>query len=73
MLPKAPWKLNVFWLKLFQSHAEIERIMHEFFAQENHIDSPLVQWEAFKAYLRGILIAAITKVKRSSSHSEGAG
>lgn len=57
-----------FWLKLFPSHVEIERSMHEFFAQQDHTDSPLVNWEAFNAYLRGS-----SQGKKSFFGSEGAG
>lgn len=66
-LPKAPWKLNAFWLKLFNSPERISSQIELFFNSHKHLIDTIQTWEAFKAYLRGIFIAEIAMVKRNSS------
>lgn len=63
-LSRAPWKFNAFRLKLFLSHVDLEGSMQRFFTDQIPTNSILTQWEAFKAYLRGLLITEMTKVKR---------
>lgn len=41
--------------------------MRGFFTDRDSAASSLSQWDAFKGYLRGLLIAEITQVKRHSS------
>lgn len=70
-LPRVPWKFNAFWLKLFLTHGEMERSMGEFLNAREFLQSPMEQWDAFKAYMRGLLISEIGKVKKNSSeHKE---
>lgn len=46
-LPKAPWKCNAYWLKLFRSHEGIVRSMREFFDTQDQDSSRVEQWDAF--------------------------
>lgn len=66
-LPRAPWKFNGFWLKLFHSHEGIVGGVHKFFDTQDHNNSIVQQWDAFKAYLRGLVVAELNKVKHTSS------
>lgn len=60
-LPKVPWKFNAFWLKLFTSHEELQLRFWEFFTVQYDPEFILMEWEAFRVYLRGLLIAEVTK------------
>ena len=66
-LPKAPWKFNAFWLKLFDSPEIIEESVRGFFTAQDPQGSCVQQWEAFKLFLKRVLVTEINKVKKASS------
>lgn len=70
-LPRAPWKFNAFWLNLFTSHKELEWGIQAFFTDQRGTAPILVQWEALKVYFRGLLIAELTKIKKTLSGATG--
>lgn len=52
-LPRVPWKLNAFWLKLFTSHERVVKQIKQYFA-DNRMHTDLApRWDAFKAYNNG--------------------
>lgn len=65
-MAKAPWKMNAFWLSLFPSHEQIESHIIDFWRLHEADDQWLVNWEAFKAVLRGLFITEIQAVKRKT-------
>lgn len=67
MLPRAPWELNAFWLKPFYSHEGIAGSMRKFFTFQDPNNSNLQHWDAFKAYLRDLLVTEMNRVKHASS------
>lgn len=65
-LPRAPWKLNTFWLNLFPSHNRItDKISIYLQANREHPD-PLIKWEAFKAFLRGLFMTEVNAIKHNT-------
>lgn len=66
-LPRAPWKLNAFWLNLFPFHEKVERDIVAYW--QRHTDHPDTDtaWDAFKAFLRGIFIAEVNAIKRGTA------
>ena len=66
-LVKAPWKLNAFWLKLIRSHEEILEEVRGYFAAGDGMEIDVIHWDAFKAYLRGLLIREVNGVKKAST------
>lgn len=62
-LPKAPWKLNAFWLKLFTSSDRIARQINGFFQSHSQYPDKIQKLEAFKAYLRGVFLKVLLKLQ----------
>lgn len=62
-LPRAPWKLNAFWLNIFTSHKRIAAEISEFWLRHAAHPNLNTAWDAFKAFLRGILITEVTGIK----------
>lgn len=66
-LPRAPWKLNAFWLNLFPSHTKIETDIAAYW--QRHTDYPDLNaaWDAFKAFLWGLFISEVNASKHNTS------
>lgn len=62
----APWKLNAYWLNLFPSHAAVHCSIADFLATHQGQEGLLQGWDAFKAFLHGILIGQVNAVKQNS-------
>lgn len=66
-LPRPPWKLNAFLLKLFPSHEWITAEISGFWQRHEDYPDPRLTWEAFKAFLGGILITEVTGIKTKTN------
>lgn len=66
-LPRAPWKLNAFWLNLFTSHDKITNELLDYWRRHaDHLDMNSA-WDAFKEFLRGLFITKVNAIKRNTN------
>lgn len=64
-LPKAPWKFNAFW-SYFDPMMGWSGACAKVFTFQDPSTSCLQQWQTVEAYLRGLLITEINRVKHAS-------
>lgn len=69
-LPRAPWRLNAFWLKLFLPANTIAQNIERFFLDHVRYADGLVRWDAFKCYLSSIFICTINAIKLGTKEHE---
>lgn len=62
---RTPWKLNAFWVNFFPSRDHINRSIVEFIVAHGNYPDVMQSWVAFKAFLWGIFIALINRIKCS--------
>lgn len=55
-LPPAPWKRNARWRSLFPNHVEVHHSITDFLVAHQGQEDLLQTWDAFKAFLCGVLI-----------------
>lgn len=65
-----PWSVNPVWLEVIGSMEEISTSLKEFMMCNSGTAAGGVVWDALKAFLRGLLIQQIARVKRKTRMQE---
>lgn len=60
------WSLNPIWLEIIGNREEMKARLREFIEHNAGSASEGVVWDSLKAYLRGLLIQQISKVKKQT-------
>lgn len=64
------WKVNPQWLSLIPESSQIKQLLMGFFGDNKGSSSAMMVWDTMKAYLRGLIIKEISKIKLATRQWE---